>query len=52
MIHLSVGPAMSGNPAAKTQLGEGLSHIQQAIAINPAAHFGASGGRRSPYSTF
>ena len=40
MIHLSVGPAMGGDPAAKTRLSEGLSHIQQAIAINPAAHFG------------
>lgn len=40
LIHRSFAGAMAGDAAAKQMLREGLGHIQEAIAINPIAHFG------------
>ena len=40
LIHGSFAGAAAGDAKAKAQLAEGLAHIEQSIALNPAAHSG------------
>ena len=40
LIHASLGPATRGDQPAREEFKEGIAFIHQAVAVNPAAHFG------------